>query len=105
MKRLTALTFATLAVAATLVPAAPAAAAVTCGNYTEAGDSGQYHRRFYYGNCTAQGVLANVYKQAYGLPSTFERQVCVPAQQAVKVGESTNYVTLRYFVRDTAGAC
>jgi hypothetical protein len=116
MKRLTALVFAALAGATALAPAAsaaasgphvtvPAAAAVTCGNYTEPGGSGPYHRRFHYGNCTGQGVLANVHRQAYGLPSTFDRQVCVPAHQAVQVGESTNYVVSRSFVKDTSGGC
>lgn len=87
--------------------ASAAPAAVTCGNHREPVGGDKYHRKYYWGNCSAAAVKIDVWYSAYsgGPFDRFDHQQCAPANEDTLVGETTNYVVSRYYVKDTAGAC
>ncbi|GAA1987554.1 hypothetical protein [Amycolatopsis minnesotensis] len=96
-----------LATAPGTASAEPAAPAITCGNHMEPVGGDKYHRKYYWGNCSGAGVRVNVWYTAYsgGPFDRFDHQQCAPANQDALVGETTNYLVSRYYVKDTAGAC
>jgi hypothetical protein len=98
-----------LGLAATALPlvagTASASTSVTCGTYSTQGSSGEYARDYYWGNCGSAATKIEVYALAYGGLPTKWGEKCVPADTAVLLGQTTNYLVLAFKGVDTNTAC
>ncbi|MGW4063423.1 hypothetical protein ACWEGE_34400 [Amycolatopsis sp. NPDC004747] len=111
MKRIAAVV--ALGIAATALPlaagtasAAEPAESVTCGNYSTPNPSGPYARDYYWGNCGSATTKIEVWGLAYGGGvRTKQGEKCVPADTAVLIGQTTQYLVTSFEGVDTHTAC